>query len=251
MCTSVLQCTKIEGIRLLDCYGLGISNSNQLQTSQNWLEFLDSHFNQINSLNLSRLLILFLNLGATDARDNSQRTKIAANLAFKLVTYLIFLKFSNQFLAFRVFTGIVKHNIYKDSFGLNADGSIPKICESIFLRQRVYVHRTKSESKFEVPFTVNKSSKHGSICIALLSKPFKVDLTICIDVSPNPGPKTSERNNFGTENLTTVGASSRLAAITMMTHKPSFFRSLRFSQSAKYIDENTFPRNPETVSRPS
>ena len=76
--------------------------------------------------------------------------KLAANLAFKLVTYLIFLNFSNQFLSFRVFTGIVKHNIYKDSFGLNADGSIPKIYESIFLRQRVYVHRTKSESKFEV-----------------------------------------------------------------------------------------------------
>ena len=65
--TSVLKCTKIKEIQLLDCSGLGISNSNQLQTSQNWVDFLDLRFNQINSLNLLRLLILFLNLRAINA----------------------------------------------------------------------------------------------------------------------------------------------------------------------------------------
>ncbi|CAB3981754.1 Hypothetical predicted protein [Paramuricea clavata] len=76
--------------------------------------------------------------------------------------------------------------------------------------------------------------------VALPSKPFKVDLTICVDVSPNPGPETSKRINFGAENLITVGASSRSAAITKITYKPSFIRSLRFSQLAKYIDEHTY-----------
>ena len=65
--TSVLKCTKIKEIQLLDCSGLGISNSNQLQTSQNWVDFLDLRFNQINSLNLLQLLILFLNLQAINA----------------------------------------------------------------------------------------------------------------------------------------------------------------------------------------
>ena len=70
MCTSALKCTKMKEIRLLDLLWAGISNSNQLQTSQNWAEFLDLRFNQINSLNLSRLLILFPNLRAIDARDD-------------------------------------------------------------------------------------------------------------------------------------------------------------------------------------
>jgi hypothetical protein len=164
---------------------------------------------------------------------------MAANLAFKLVTYLIILNFSNQFLAFRLFTSIIESNIYKDSYRLNVDGSF-SIYEWTFFSQHVNIHRTKYDSKFKVPFAVNKPTKHGSICLALPSKPFKVDLTICVDVSPNPGPETSKRNNFGTENLITVGAASRSAAITKIVYKPTYIRSLRSSQLAKHIDEHTY-----------
>jgi exonuclease III len=59
-------------------------------------------------------------------------------------------------------------------------------------------------------------------------------------VSPNPGPETSKRNNFGTENLITVGASLRSAAITKIVYKPTYIRSLRSSQLAKHIDEHTY-----------
>jgi hypothetical protein len=56
---------------------------------------------------------------------------MAANLSFKLVIYVIILNFLNQFLAFR---SIVKSNIYKDSYGLNADGSF-SIYEWTFFSQ--------------------------------------------------------------------------------------------------------------------
>ncbi len=108
--------------------------------------------------------------------------------------YLIILNFSNQFLAFRLSRVIIKGNIYKDCYGLNAHGSISKIYESLFFGQNVNILRRKYESKYIVPFAVNKQSKRGSICLILPSKPVKVDLTICVDVSPNPGPESSKES---------------------------------------------------------
>ena len=65
-----------------------------------------------------------------------------------------------------------------------------------------------------------------------------------VDVSPNPGPETSKRNNFGTENLIPVGASSWLAAITKIVYKPTYIRSHRSSQLAniliQYINKHTY-----------
>jgi hypothetical protein len=196
-------------------------NSLQYIVLQNLNTFLtfsvdvDEKF--LNSTDVYCIIGLYMNA--------AECANMAANLAFKLVTYLIILNFSNQFLAFRLFTSIVESNIYKDSYRLNVDGSF-SIYEWTFFSQHVNIHRTKYDSKFKVPFTVNKPTKHGSICLALPSKSFKVDLTICVDVSPNPGPETSKRNNFGTENLITVGASSRSAAITKIVYKPSKIRRL-------------------------
>lgn len=111
------------------------------------------------------------------------RAKMAAGLAFKLVICLLFFNFWNQYLAFRLFQSTAKSNSYKDCYGLYADGSISAIYELIFIRQHVCIHRTKYESKFKVAFSAMKQSKRGFMCLALPSKPFKIDLTIYVDVS--------------------------------------------------------------------
>jgi hypothetical protein len=84
---------------------------------------------------------------------------MAANLAFKLVTYLIILNFSNQFLAFRLFTSIVESNIYKDSYRLNVDGSF-SIYEWTFFSQHVNIHRTNLKGTILEPMARNEG-QHG------------------------------------------------------------------------------------------
>ena len=41
---------------------------------------------------------------------------------------------------------------------------------------------------FKVSLPVTKGTKHGLISLILRSRPFKVDLSVCVDVSVNPGP---------------------------------------------------------------
>jgi hypothetical protein len=50
------------------------------------------------------------------------------------------------------------------------------------------------ESNLKVSRTVSKSTKHGYASLILPTKPFKTDLTICVDISSNPGPDNSEKN---------------------------------------------------------
>ena len=49
--------------------------------------------------------------------------------------------------------------------------------------------RRKIALRYEVLFAIVRSTNHGLICLALPSKLFEVDLTVCKDISPNPGPE--------------------------------------------------------------
>ena len=50
------------------------------------------------------------------------------------------------------------------------------------------VQRTRYTPKGKISFAITKSVKHGSISLVLLSNMFTADLTVCMDISPNPGP---------------------------------------------------------------
>ena len=78
----------------------------------------------------------------------------------------------------------------KDIHGLNADGLslglisreyiLPVVC--------VVIRRHNLQSHFAVSLELIKQSKHGTTCIALPSRLFVIDLTVHVDISPNPGP---------------------------------------------------------------
>ena len=53
----------------------------------------------------------------------------------------------------------------------------------------VYRWRWRSlANKYRLRHSVIKSTKHGSTSLALASRPFVMDLTVCMDISRNPGP---------------------------------------------------------------
>ena len=73
--------------------------------------------------------------------------------------------------------------------GLAKDGTISGIYSEFAFGYRVSIQRVMLESKFKIPFAVAKQTKHGHISLVLSTKPFKTDLTVCVDVSSNPGPQ--------------------------------------------------------------
>ena len=48
-------------------------------------------------------------------------------------------------------------------------------------------------------FLFVKQTKHGSTCLVLCLKPYKIDLSVCVDVALNPGPDFREFNQTGNE----------------------------------------------------
>ena len=59
----------------------------------------------------------------------------------------------------------------------------------------------KIASRYEVSSAIVTSTNHGQICLTFPSKLFKVDLTVCMDISPNPGPELGfEMRSTGTTN---------------------------------------------------
>ena len=95
------------------------------------------------------------------------------------------------------------------------------------------------ESNFKSSRAVSKSTKHGYTCLTLPTKPFKTDLTICVDVSPNTGPDNSKRNTCDSTKLSSKCVSSCLSKIdTCNVYKLSILRSLRSSPFSKYIDKS-------------
>ena len=89
-----------------------------------------------------------------------------------------------------------------DLDGLTVDGVTVGIYRDITFRCRVNVQRVAFEAMYKVSFAVAKETKHGSVVLTLCAKPYKQDLTECVDVSPNPGPQSVNGNNpFGKTHL--------------------------------------------------
>lgn len=56
------------------------------------------------------------------------------------------------------------------------------------LRNRKLQFLQDGDARRDVTFAVVRSAKHDMTALAVPAKLFIVDLTICVDVSPNPGP---------------------------------------------------------------
>lgn len=92
-------------------------------------------------------------------------------------------RFRSQFYLSSMF----KNNGFEDIHGLYMDGQEFGLFEPV-LNHRIKIHRWELESRFKVSFAIVRFTKHGLICLVLLSKLFEVDLTVCKDISPKPGP---------------------------------------------------------------
>ena len=53
------------------------------------------------------------------------------------------------------------------------------------VQQRFVAGKLLYDMKY-LSFAIIRSTNHGLICLALPSKLFKVDLIVCMDISPNP-----------------------------------------------------------------
>jgi hypothetical protein len=62
-----------------------------------------------------------------------------------------------------------------------------------YVSHNVICRRSQLYSKFKIKFALVKQSKRGSTCLALPSKPFVMDLTMCMDVALNPGPEVRSK----------------------------------------------------------
>ena len=101
------------------------------------------------------------------------------------IFYLIF----NGFFLFGSTNIKAKTVIFVYVDGLSKDGTISGVYSEFAFGYRVNIERVMLESKFKIPFAVAKQTKHGPIILVLSTKPFKMDLTVCVDVSSNPGPQ--------------------------------------------------------------
>lgn len=82
-----------------------------------------------------------------------------------------------------------KNVAFTDPNGYLVDGLVlRRYCLILPINFRIILSRSNYESNFKISRTVSKYSKHGSTSLALPTKPFKMDLTICVNICPNPGP---------------------------------------------------------------
>ena len=75
----------------------------------------------------------------------------------------------------------------RDINGLLDDG-YPVWSYLQFIRLKVGYKQESLPSKYGVSFPIYRSTKHGTVCLSLPASLFVMDLTICVDISRNPGP---------------------------------------------------------------
>jgi hypothetical protein len=119
--------------------------------------------------------------------------------------YHMFSLFTILLLLFRFFTlnllDISEENnkLLSDGRRLSNNGKFPRyFISTVFLN--IHIYRVDFSSNFQVFMVINRYTKRGDTCLILPSNKFHVDLTICMDISPNPGPESSTRkcdNNNG------------------------------------------------------
>ena len=174
---------------------------------------------------------------------------MAASTTHKLSTILILSYLFCQYTVPAPINYKYKIHIFNDSTGLLVDVSFLAKYRPISLLKnlviaRVVICRRNLQSMFNTSYVVNKATKHGLTVLILPVKPFIMDLTICVDISPNPGPKldNSEINNLGSHSV--KSSSSRMSVLESkannLSYTSRFLRSLRFIPSCKYIDRNIY-----------
>ena len=91
------------------------------------------------------------------------------------------------------------NKLLSDGRRLSNNGKFPRnFISTVFLN--IHIYRVDFSSNFQVFMVINRYTKRGGTCLMLPSNKFHVDLTICMDISPNPGPESSTRkcdNNNG------------------------------------------------------
>ena len=50
------------------------------------------------------------------------------------------------------------------------------------------IQQIQLESKYNTSYAMARSTKHGPVSLVLCLKSFRVELSICVDLSINPGP---------------------------------------------------------------
>ena len=85
--------------------------------------------------------------------------------------------------------------VITDSYGLDTEGLDFNRYHNIIFLYRVRMQRFKLGKIFNPSFPITKQTKRGVTCLLLCSRPFKVDLTTCVDVSTNPGPDCVGKSN--------------------------------------------------------
>ena len=78
--------------------------------------------------------------------------------------------------------------VITDSYGLDTDGLDFNRYHNIIFSYHVTMQCFKLGKRFNLSFPITKQTKRGVTCLLLCSRPFKVDMTTCVNVSANPGP---------------------------------------------------------------
>ena len=140
---------------------------------------------------------------------------------------------------------VPKDSYSKDIHRLNADGLLFGLfsCEYILPAAAcVVIRRLNLESHFAVSFVLTKQTKHGTTCLALPSRPFVIDLTVHVDISPNPGPDAQCKSEYGKSDDKLLSCATAAA-----------LRSIRYSRtdllSPKWLAHNSLPYISTTFSR--
>ena len=114
--------------------------------------------------------------------------------------------------------------------GLEKDGLVDGNFRNVHFVYHLNFRRTVLGRTFKVSRPVTKGTKHGLICLILCSRPFKVDLSVCVDVSVNPGPDSMGKSN----QIANDWQPCRVQRQTRSTN------SLLNMQVNKYSDRNLF-----------
>ena len=109
-----------------------------------------------------------------------------------LVIYICLLIASsfNQILPTKFNKNNLNDVLYMDEARWIQDGLLSASSRDLKMvfRHQIIIQRIQLESKYNISYAMARSTKHGPVSLVLCLKPFKVELSICVDASINPGP---------------------------------------------------------------
>ena len=155
---------------------------------------------------------------------------------------MIFLSLLLCFLTIGTSKKVHKTSVILNPTVLNTDSLFSRLWDCVCFPCFVDIQRTKCSSKGKISLTINKSFKHGTISLALPSNLFTVDLTVCMDISPNPGPASPNISMTELSHHRPHTASSSVVAPCRRKCSQRLLKSLRFSSQTKYINNSMIRR---------